>query len=77
MDATAQVFSNALLPDLIRVDQLARVLHRSPATIRRLIREKRLPGSKVGAVWVIERGALLRALASSSAHPRANLKVLE
>ncbi|HET6203594.1 MAG TPA: helix-turn-helix domain-containing protein [Planctomycetota bacterium] len=53
----------ALLPDLLVVEDLAGRLRRSPSAVRALLRAGALPGRKVGRRWVVEREALLQALA--------------
>ncbi len=58
------------LPDLIIVEVLAAFLRRSPSAVRDLLRNGVLPGKKVGRRWVIERQALLRALAPANASSR-------
>jgi excisionase family DNA binding protein len=39
---------------LLTVDQAAEYLHMSPEVIRRWLREKKLPGFKVGHAWRID-----------------------
>ncbi len=52
-----------VLPDLLTVEVLARHLGRGPAAVRALLRRKVLPGRRIGRRWIVERRALLRALA--------------
>ena len=66
----AAPFTNLIVPDLCNVAVLARLLLRSESSVRDLLRQGILPGRKIGRRWLIERQALLRAVASSSASPR-------
>ena len=58
------------VPEVAVVEDLALYLRCSPATVRRLLRTGVLPGRKIGRRWVIERHALLRAVAPSDGHGR-------
>ncbi|MHC4136104.1 MAG: helix-turn-helix domain-containing protein [Planctomycetota bacterium] len=59
-----------LLPDLLTVEDLAGHLRLSPCTVRRLLRGRVLPGTKIAGRWIVERHALLRALAPDGACSR-------
>jgi hypothetical protein len=61
MDITS--LTSMVLPDLMWVEDLAARLRRSPSAVRDMLRRGMLPGRKVGRRWLVERGALLRAVA--------------
>ena len=52
--------------ELLTVEEAAKVLRISQVTLRRLLRESKLPGVKVGNVWRIPRSALEAFLAGPS-----------
>ena len=52
------------LPEVGTVEDVARHLRLSPATVRRLIREGKLIGRKLGGRWYVTRRALLGCLES-------------
>ena len=45
-------------PELLNVEEVAKVLHLHAMTVYRLVREGRLPGFKVGGRWRFHRSAL-------------------
>lgn len=57
--AAAQAFRSVALPDICRVEDLASHLQLAPSTIRRALREGRLPGRRLGRRWLVSRSALL------------------
>ncbi len=54
------------LPDLLVIEDLARVLRITPAGVRAALRAGRLPGRRIGKRWFVSRAALLAHLASSN-----------
>jgi excisionase family DNA binding protein len=42
----------------LTIDEVAQLLRIHPDTVRRLLREKRLPGKKIGREWRISQEAL-------------------
>jgi excisionase family DNA binding protein len=69
-DTTTQVAAAALktvaLPDVCRVEHLAEHLDLTEGAVRKLLREGRLPGRRVGRRWLVARPALLRWLSLPS-----------
>ncbi len=59
-----------LLPDVLTVEDLARVLHIGPSAVRALIRAGRVPAAKVGRRWLCSRVELLRVLTPSHGAPQ-------
>lgn len=59
-----------VLPDLMVVEDVAAFLWLSPASVRRLIREGRIPAAKLGRRWIVERRSLLDALEEARRVPR-------
>ena len=45
-------------PQYLTIEQASELLQLNPDTIRRLLRQKRLPGKKVGGEWRTSREAL-------------------
>jgi len=68
MDFTSLM--SMVLPDLMWVEDLAARLRRSPSAVRDMLRRGVLPGRKIGRRWLVERGALLRAVAPDNARFR-------
>jgi excisionase family DNA binding protein len=50
------------LPDVVSVEELARHIGLSDATVRDLIRSGAIPGKKLGRRWFVSREALIRSL---------------
>lgn len=46
------------IPRYLTIEQAAELLHLHPDTVRRFLRQKRLPGKKVGHEWRISSEAL-------------------
>jgi len=59
-----------VLGDLVVVEDLAHYLRMSRAGVRALLRRGAIPGAKLGRRWVVDRRALLRAVAPSDARVR-------
>ena len=51
-----------LLPEILDVPELARWLRCSESSARRLLREGRIPGRRIGKRWLVSREALLQVL---------------
>lgn len=68
MDFTS--LTSMVLPDLMWVEDLADRLRRSPSAVRDMLRRGVLPGRKIGRRWLVERSALLRAVAPDNARLR-------
>lgn len=51
----------------VSVDDAAAVLKRSPQAVRRMLRIRELPGSKIGGVWYVDGEALYRQFSEQSA----------
>jgi excisionase family DNA binding protein len=56
--------------DYARVDEVAARLKIHPESARRLMRQGRLPGVRVGMLWLMERGDLEVAALEYERHPR-------
>ena len=48
------------IPITLSPEELARITHRNPASVRRGIREGRIPADKVNGCWVIFRDRVFR-----------------
>jgi excisionase family DNA binding protein len=59
-----------MLPDVLVVEDVARVSHASVAAVRDWIRSGLLPARKLGKRWLISRTELMRLLASPDVTPR-------
>jgi len=49
-------------PDVLTIDEAAAYLRANERTVRVMLREKRLPGAKIGRAWRIRRADLDRVL---------------
>lgn len=58
--------SPASLPDVMYVDQVAKLCDCETSTIEEATRERRFPGVKLGRSWVYPRDAVLAALNSQA-----------
>ena len=67
MEQKYKPFTDLVLPDLLLVEDLAEKLRLSKSAVHNLLRRGTLPGKKLGRRWVVERGALLRALTPTEA----------
>ncbi len=57
----------AEIPITLSPEELARIIHRNPASVRRGIREGRIPADKVNGCWVIFRDRVFRRAAKDLA----------
>jgi excisionase family DNA binding protein len=48
------------LPAMYTVDEVAKILRRSPQTIRKLIKRKKIPAVRVGGGWLVSETTLQR-----------------
>ena len=55
----------AEIPITLSPEELARLTHRNPASVRRGIREGRIPAEKVNGCWVIFRDRVFRQTAEA------------
>lgn len=55
----------AEIPITLSPEELARITHRNPASVRRGIREGRIPAEKVNGCWVIFRDRVFRQTAEA------------
>jgi excisionase family DNA binding protein len=53
-------------PKLYTVEEIARILKKHPDTIRRLIRQKKIPARKIGGTWYVSEETLQRLISSDS-----------
>jgi hypothetical protein len=58
------------IPITLSPEELARITHRNPASVRRGIREGRIPADKVNGCWVIFRDRVFRHAAEGLAAER-------
>lgn len=54
---------------MLRADQVARLVGLHPQTVRRLLRTGRLPGVRIGRVWLVHREGLDALLRGGNAEP--------
>ena len=59
-EAAAAAIRAVTLPDVCRVEHLAEPFGLTPGAVRKLLRQGRLPGRRVGRRWLVSRRALLR-----------------
>ncbi|MDO8675346.1 MAG: helix-turn-helix domain-containing protein [Candidatus Omnitrophota bacterium] len=52
------------IPEVYTVAEVARALKLNPYTIRRLVREKKIPAIKIGGHWRFRKGDINRLLAN-------------
>ncbi len=52
----------AVLPDVLRTEDVAVAMRLAPATVLRLLRERVIPGRKIGGRWFVEREVFLDAI---------------
>ncbi len=67
METIRTPIRSVVLPDLVTVQDLAPFFQVTRETLRRWLRRGVLPGRKIGRCWIIERKALLRAVAPDGA----------
>ncbi|TMC23434.1 MAG: helix-turn-helix domain-containing protein [Chloroflexi bacterium] len=53
-------------PKLYTVEDVARILKKHPDTIRRLIRQKKIPARKIGGTWYVSEETLRRLMSEES-----------
>ena len=54
---------------MLRADEVARLVGLHPQTVRRLLRNGRLPGVRIGRVWLVHGDGLQALLRGSTAEP--------
>lgn len=70
-EAAARALRAVALPDICRVEDLALPMGLTAGAVRKLLREGRLPGRRVGRRWLVARPALLEWL-SVDPRPRSS-----
>ena len=62
---------------LLRIDEAAKILHRSPVSVYRYAMSGRLPGTKAGGVWDFSLADVLAFLEQDIAETEQRLAVLK
>ncbi len=62
IEAAFAASQKLVLPDVLTVKRLMSTLGKSGSAVRSLLRSGRIPATKIGKTWLVEREAFLRSL---------------